>query len=966
MSLIDLTRNAFQSGLSASKWLSLCKLYISRDLTHASRYEVESALSSSVLVLFKSYPGDVNLQAYLKYAIQDGTLSLSTFVSTFLSAARSQDLHHTATLDILCKTTLECHYATGLPPAGSVVPFNESPVVILHTVHDCMALLRAACSMPTSQFHQVTTSASELLILLLSTVTDVSQVSTAQAMGHFADVSDMLQLPRLSTDVRHVLENFALSLSYLLGDDAKAAREAQMMHTLQLALGKGDIIGSNSDRDIITCSLLLYTLILHRADDFGSGDGDRAVVLLIALIRWTSWTPITFYTQLYQAAIACLAQEAHSQSRSRLAMLWRAFIVGRLPHLLSRFEKAVDIEGMSEADWRPAMHLALTSLLQRSDLLQKCDNVCQSVDSDNKAPAPQHIFMAELLHSLLSAGLVDLAYVTQANPFQHAEFYSKVQAEAQDNGQDLEPYLESKLMVDVSIPKITPLVEKLWQDPSSHAAFAQIVEKRFLSSAISSDLESLGHLSKLLYTHEHALEILSMHARLFDLVAHALAIIEDYDCESVGDPQSAVTHIGDVVLFLQTTLGRYHLSKCRFMLGERRLTADLLSSATIIYRVDDLQGEDAAAFNTWYKALFDSQIEGIEDSVLRHRYRSSRPRSLLKIAGTVLSHAIHLSAERKMEKSVLENGVQYFLDKLLIWTVGGVIKGLLTEMKHKTFLMPTYIEVVQLLLQPSSCPQPILGMLANTVLRALQNDRPPLNPNFGRHFDPTPIRNIALAALGLPAGGKVHNSSWTQYVDRRVPEPQSAPVNNALAPQTPVIQAIRNALASARAGKPPFLDIDRCLYCMNPTKFLFSLWTELTLASTMGELEAPRRIATYILTTPQPARSPPLLPIFLHLVLPSLIASADQLLPPEQTMAAELLVSVISSALTSALYVEWALLSACKEQRVVLGQPALAMARRLGEDLRRKTNSPTSNVIIQRLATSSSFMANFPMFTADF
>ena len=53
------------------------------------------------------------------------------------------------------------------------------------------------------------------------------------------------------------------------------------------------------------------------------------------------------------------------------------------------------------------------------------------------------------------------------------------------------------------------------------------------------------------------------------------------------------------------------------MLNERKLTVDLLNSATVIYRIDDLKGEDAAAFNTWYKALFDSQIEGIEDSALR-------------------------------------------------------------------------------------------------------------------------------------------------------------------------------------------------------------------------------------------------------------------------------------------------------------------------------------------------------------
>ncbi|KAI0094740.1 mediator complex subunit Med5-domain-containing protein [Irpex rosettiformis] len=943
MSLIELTRNAFQSGLSASKWLSLCKLYIARDLNSVLHNDVESALCNSVLVLFQRYPGDIHLQSYLKQAIQDGTLSLAIFVTTFLSAATS--LQDAATLDILCKTVLEYHYMSGLPPNGSVVSFNDSPGMILRTVQNGVKLVQTACTLPTSPYHQVSTSSSELLILLMSTITDVSQISTTDAILFLDAANPLMQLPQLSEDVRHVLENFSLSLTYILGDDAKAAHEAQMMHTLQLALGKNDIGGSNADRDIITCSLLLYNLVSHRADDFGSGDGDRAVVLLIALIRWTSWKPDTFYKQLFQSAITCLAQEASLRDRHGSALLWRTFIVGRLPQLLARFEKAVDIEGMSDSEWRPAMQHAVSSLMQHSDLLQKCDTVCQNNETDSTGSPIQHVFMSELLHGLLTAGLIDHVYVTQASPFQQSDYVSKVHIDAQDHGQELEAYLESRFALDMNTEDLTPLVEKIWQDPSSHATFAEIIAKKFLSAAPSLDLETLGHVCKILYTHEHALEIVSLYVRLSELMASALTIIQDYDCESVGDPQTAVTHIGDVVIFLQATLGRYHLGKSRFMLNERRLTIDLLNSATVIYRIDDLKGDDAAAFNTWFKALFDSQIEGIEDSVLR----STRPRNLLKIAATVLSHAINLSVTGKMDKSVFDNGVQYFLDKLLIWTVEGVIKALLTDMKHKPFLIKTYTDVVQLLLKPYSCPQPVLRMLANTVLRSLQNDKPPMDDKFSRHhFNPTPIRNVALAALGLPTGELHH------------PPVIASPLGN------PVLQAIRNTLASARAGKAPSLDIDRCLHWTNPTKFLFSLWTELSLASTLYGLETPRRIATYILTTPQASRSPPFLPIFLHLVLPTLIVTADQLVPPEQTVAVELLVSVVSSALTSALHVEWALLSACKEQRVVLGQPALAMARRLGEDLRRKTNSPTSNVIAQRLASSSSFTSNFPMFTADF
>lgn len=162
---------------------------------------------------------------------------------------------------MLCHVALEVHYSSGLPPIGSVVPHNAPIIDILGTVQDAMDLLRTAHSLPSSHFHRLDSSSSELLLLLLSCATDVSQLTTAQAMVNFAYASDILQDGRLTPRVRQALETHVLALSMLLGDDAKAAREAQMMHTLQLAMGKGDIVGPNSDTDITSCGLLLQSLV---------------------------------------------------------------------------------------------------------------------------------------------------------------------------------------------------------------------------------------------------------------------------------------------------------------------------------------------------------------------------------------------------------------------------------------------------------------------------------------------------------------------------------------------------------------------------------------------------------------------------------------------------------------------------------------------------------------------------------
>lgn len=159
------------------------------------------------------------------------------------------------------------------------------------------------------------------------------------------------------------------------------------------------------------------------------------------------------------------------------------------------------------------------------------------------------------------------------------------------------------------------------------------------------------------------------------------------------------------------------------------------------------------------------------------------------------------------------------------------------------------------------------------------------------------------------------------------------------------------------------MDIEHCLALKPPTQFLPILYSELT---SVRQVETPRRIATHVLATPRPTSSPPLLPIFLHVTLPTLIASMDRVSPPEQAIAAELLVAIISSALTAALRTEWAFMTLCNEQRIILGQTTTALARRLGGDLRRKANnSPMSDAIAKRLTSSHPFVSNFPSFLAD-
>ncbi|KZT30460.1 hypothetical protein NEOLEDRAFT_1126012 [Neolentinus lepideus HHB14362 ss-1] len=940
MSLVELTRNSFQSGISAAKWANLVRLLISKEPSSSGMSNFGAEISNSVLLLLRSYPGDPMLQDYLKRAIEEKLIPVHTFISTFLSAAQSTELHNSATLDMLCRIALDAHYSSGLPPIGSVIPHNESSIVILGTVQEALGLLRTASNLPMSHYHQLTTSASELVILLLSCVTDMSQVSTAQAIMHFHDVNDMLQNIQLNPDVRRVLETFAVSLSLLIGDDQKAAREAQLMHALQLALGK-DILGPNSDTDIVTCSLMFHYFMSCRGHEFGAGNTANVTAIFIRTLRSTTWTPQVFYTQLLLSAVTCLAQASSSGTEKRSAILWRAFVAARLPRVLAHFQSHDHTEG---ADWRSALQFALTSLFQRASLLAQCDNVnFNGFDTESEGMESSRLFARDFLQQLVAEGLLDSTFASNLDQGLLNDNFPKLVVEAEENGMNLEHYIESKVMAVVDDPSTNAFVEKVCQDPSCQAAFAEVIYRRFCTFAISLETEGLSHLCKVLYTHPIALDLVSLHCKMSDMVAHALVLFEDYDCETVGDPQTAVSHLGDVVLFLHSAVAQFQINGHQFKLKERVLRLDFLS-ALPIQQVHQLTKEEFHAFNAWFKTLFDSNGEGIEDTILR----STRPKVLLRLAPVLFLHAITVHTQNQMDKEVFSNGVFYFLGPLLHWTLVGVVKVLLIEIQQKGFQALAHLEALQTLLRSSTCPQPVLRLCSPNILRLFAT---PLARNAAKAADIDLEAIIQLATFAIGPLGRTPTQGHTD-------------LNRALPWVDQSRSVIRECLTVARNGKAPALDIDRCLLILPPVKFLHLLWSELLVAAYEGSIEVCRRVATYALTMPRSSNSPPLMPIFLHVVLPSLIISIDQQPPANQGMALELLVSVISYTLTASLHTEWALHTVCGDDRPVLGQSTAGMAKRLSNELRRKS-SPTAEIVAHRLGSASSFVANFPMFVLD-
>lgn len=219
-----------------------------------------------MLALFSDYPGDPTLQAYLKCAIQAGLLSGSTFIRTFLMAAGSAFMRHASTLDMLCKTVLDCKYDPSMNCTGASPFPSGPPSIVSDSVRYGMALLKIACELPPAHYHELTTSASHLLLLLLGTVSDLvaAQFTRDQIVNHIADARDLASQPKIPPDMKQMLEGFALLLSSLLGDDEKVAGEAQIIQSTvetRQKFGRGETAAPSSHSDIVSCSLVLGSLV---------------------------------------------------------------------------------------------------------------------------------------------------------------------------------------------------------------------------------------------------------------------------------------------------------------------------------------------------------------------------------------------------------------------------------------------------------------------------------------------------------------------------------------------------------------------------------------------------------------------------------------------------------------------------------------------------------------------------------
>ncbi|KAG8944335.1 mediator complex subunit [Tulasnella sp. 408] len=350
-------------------------------------------------------------------------------------------------------------------------------------------------------------------------------------------------------------------------------------------------------------------------------------------------------------------------------ILRQAFVFGRLPELVATFEEFASASSSSakanQPKFRPAVEHALAIVFtNHSPLLDACDlprkgkgsttgdNQSMDVstgddvmkdDLQNKdgsdeprtSPFRRHFLGALVRRGLISPDCAKSLYPPLAtssdadtsldameiapHPFSSEGIVletGKIAALAQEAGVSTQDYCDY-IFVNGSPEDMQNILLQMLEDFSSQAAVATSVQKVFAQLTTSPEgLEHLSALCKLLSENANVLDVLSLHICISELVADGKGLVDDFDVSSAGDPNTAHSQLGSIILFLQVSTHPktlLHMAASLFSeaLANKNTDVHALISGAVAYFLEPL-------FNWCLVGI----VRGLADEALRKGYRA--------------------------------------------------------------------------------------------------------------------------------------------------------------------------------------------------------------------------------------------------------------------------------------------------------------------------------------------------------
>ncbi|KAH7104586.1 hypothetical protein BKA62DRAFT_827498 [Auriculariales sp. MPI-PUGE-AT-0066] len=935
----EMTTSSFLLGLQPADYHSLLAQAM-QSLDESTNFTlIWDSLLNAFFDLFSVYPADRTLIDYLNGAIEKHIVPLHYAFSYSLTNANR--MHDGATLYLLFQTFKHLNYTTGSPLY--MFPYNIPELVV-----SCLTVLRGWQSLvrPTV-YGPAPSPVAEMLLLLLSAGADASAITTAQAAMYYNQVAQelhLLQTPdvvHLDDNLRAALDSYMLALRIVVDDNAKAAQEVELFHAIQFSLSKSTAAGSASDVELTSMLLHLFD---ERASELSFGNLDVTVAILRALLHHLATPLSVFFKQVLLGGLNIIARRSSQSHLVHEYHAWCSIVTCRIPTALIKLAEAVVTELPSESP-SAAVETALREVHARSELLQQVElPVLPDLGSDTSMfptvlPVGDLKVWTSLLTSFMNQGMLGDDVAESLGYTAPPRQVSGLQLEAEEHGQDLQAYLAGRLGPDTSLEDSQALLGRAMDDYHSHAALAGAIQERFVALASAEDVEPLSHLCKALSQSDAAVDILCLYGSLSEVLGYGLVFVKGFSCEGVGDPQTAITQFGTVVLFLQLTFTRYQLSSFKYTIGTTAVDPGFLLLSHRVYAMHELLPDEGVSLQAWFKAVFSRDSEGIDDHILR----TTPPLTLLRIAPTLFSESLALATAKAIDLDAIRNGCQFFFEENLNWTLVGVVKSLTMEINSSPSTAAAHFEVLKLLIEKTNSLPTVIRLCRPSILR-ISPDAPAVRPRL------VDLQNIRKVVESL----SVHGQMERKVIADGIAVPHAI---------------VREALRLAVSGGPAGISTRRCLTGVSPASFLEILWADLqvehatnTSSDVLHRVAANALVASALTADP---RRPVLLPLFLLRFVPLELVNIQQT-PFElnrHASSTELLALTIMSAMSLSFHLERALnLLAVPSPAAKLAAARLspvALAHRLAAQLRGSSNPLTAD-LRQRLGAKQSFVTMFP------
>ncbi|KDN36557.1 hypothetical protein K437DRAFT_276776 [Tilletiaria anomala UBC 951] len=481
-----------------------------------------------------------------------------------------------------------------------------------------------------------------------------------------------------------------------------------------------------------------------------------------------------WFEVLHATAIGCAYANAipASTAGSRNAVvLWRAALCSIVPSAMRAF---ADSDESHPQDYNlvvKALFLTSEGVLQACGGPEVANEKSASLSGDagthegdnanlnSRATIPSLLLRSLIEKRLISSALAADVVMARAAEVDLTSLGTSLSAMSSAQGSSVQALIEQRLSAD------NPLTffDQMRYDYGTQCLQAKLLVEQFTGWISSKDLETAANWSRILVDHCATLDIIVSHTSPQELFR---PVCQWLNADGLLNPAEESTSVGTLILFAQLLIKRYQV--CLPELSDDQLSS-VIRSDSWAYQLHELSKEHRALVDRWITALFDS--DGISDELLRE----SPPRTLLLLAPTLFAQSIATCRSGLIDLELLRNGLTYFLEDPLSYTLPGALLWLLDEIQRTPLIAKsergpeTYehsrvilMEILGMLLDAEKCPAAVQSLVEGEMLAfGLSSESQTSMQGWSTTVDTSNLKHKLVAGYTehayLPAKFVLHN-----------------------------------------------------------------------------------------------------------------------------------------------------------------------------------------------------------------